>query len=138
MPMDAGWYEEFFQGLALELWRRAIPEEQTRAEADFLAGVFGNPEGRAILDVPCGNGRLTLPLAGRGYRMTGVDLCGPFLAEARERAGAAGLEIAWRQGDMRELPWEEAFHGACCMGNSFGYVPPTWEVRQANWNLRTS
>ena len=39
--MAAAWFEEFFQGLALEAWRKAKTPEQTRAEADFLAGVLG-------------------------------------------------------------------------------------------------
>lgn len=130
-----------FQGLALELWREAIPEAQTRAEVDFLTGVFagmpagipagmaeGTAEGvsaTALLDVPCGNGRLALRLAGRGFRMTGVDQAAPFITEAEaateDLVRAGGHEITWHRGDMRELPWPEAFQGAYCMGNSFGY-----------------
>ena len=34
--MNTRWYEDFFHGVALDFWRGAIPEEQTRAEADFL------------------------------------------------------------------------------------------------------
>jgi SAM-dependent methyltransferase len=119
--MDNGWYKDFFQGLALDLWRDAIPAEQTEREAEFLAGLFAATPGGEVLDVPCGNGRLALALAERGYRVTGVDFAAPFIAEAQARAQAAGHDITWRQGEMRDLPWREAFDGAFCYGNSFGY-----------------
>jgi SAM-dependent methyltransferase len=71
-----------------------------------------------LLDVPCGNGRHSIELAHRGYRVTGVDLSQELLAAAR-----AALEADWRLGDMRELALESsAFDGAFCFGNSFGYL----------------
>ena len=51
--MHSNWYEEFFHGLALDLWRKAVTEEQTEAEADFIAGILDLPNGARILDVPC-------------------------------------------------------------------------------------
>lgn len=122
--MSADWYTTFFSGLALEFWRRANPPEATAAEAAFLAEVLALDEGGAVLDVPCGNGRLALELARRGAHVTGVDIAGEFIAEARAGASAAGVEIAWHSGDMRELGrmvGRETFDAAYCFGNSFGY-----------------
>src|SRR2546427_828320 len=34
--MDLHWYERFFEGVTLDLWRKAASPEQTRVEADFL------------------------------------------------------------------------------------------------------
>lgn len=128
--MAAPWFEDFFQGLALEVWRKAKTPEQTRAEADFLAAVLGMRPGGHALDVPCGNGRLAIALAMRGFRATGVDLSAEFIAEAgREgRVGAGdGAGTEWLRGDMRELDrligGEAQFDGAYCFGNSFGYFP---------------
>jgi SAM-dependent methyltransferase len=110
------WYKDFFQGVALDMWRRAIPPQMTEAEAGFLADVF--PSGGRILDVPCGNGRHSMALAKRGFRVTGVDLSEEFIAEAKQ--SEAGAEFL--QADMRELPWQSEFDGACCLGNSFSYL----------------
>ncbi len=86
MSIPPNWYETFFHGVTLDLWRRAIPPEQTTAEADFLIQNLNCEPGARLLDVPCGNGRLTFELANRGYRVTGVDLAEEFIEEARSRS----------------------------------------------------
>jgi SAM-dependent methyltransferase len=115
------WYEDFFRGLALELWRKAVTPELTRAECDFLAAEL--PSG-ALLDVPCGNGRHAIELARRGRQVTGVDISAEFIAEAQAAAGALGGDgrVEFVRGDMSELPSLGGFGGAYCMGNSFGYL----------------
>jgi SAM-dependent methyltransferase len=114
------WARDFFTGTFVELWLQAAPEEQTRQEADFLEKAFGLPAGASLLDVPCGGGRHCLELARRGYRMTGVDLSAEFLAHARAGAAERRLTVAWEHRAMRDLPWEGAFDGAFCLGDSLG------------------
>ena len=88
MTIPSNWYEDFFHGVSLDLWRKAISPEHTKAEADFLVKALQCEAGSHLLDVPCGNGRLSFELAGRGYRVTGMDISGEFIAEARARASA--------------------------------------------------
>jgi cyclopropane fatty-acyl-phospholipid synthase-like methyltransferase len=111
------WFETFFEGLALDMWRGAVMPEQTAREAIFLADYLELRSGMSALDVPCGNGRHAIELARRGVRMTGVDISVGFLDEARRNVA----EIEWIQGDMRKLPWRCRFDAAYCWGNSFGY-----------------
>jgi len=111
------WFETFFEGLALDMWRGAVTPEQSAREADFLASRLELEPGLTVLDVPCGNGRHAIELARRGIRMTGVDISVGFLDEARRNAP----EIEWIQSDMRKLPWRCRFDAAYCWGNSFGY-----------------
>ena len=123
--MESKWYEEFFYGLAVDLWRQAISEDQTREEADFIADVLNVPSGGRILDIPSGLGRHTIELSRRGYRMTGVDLSLESITEARANAENAGLAIRWIHGDMTVIDrtcGQEPFEGAFCFGNSFGYA----------------
>ncbi len=117
----ANWYEQFFQGMALDLWRAAIPIEKTEEELAFLLETLAAPQGGRLLDVPCGNGRLSLPLALSGYKVTGIDFCQPFLNQATQSARAHKTKIDYIQGDMRTLKLKNKFEGAFCMGNSFGY-----------------
>jgi SAM-dependent methyltransferase len=123
--MDTEWYRSFFRGIALDLWRVALPPDRTRAEADFLARALHLAPGARVLDVPCGLGRHSIELAARGFRMTGVDLSEEAIAEAREHAAEKELGVEWRQGDMRALPRTSQFDAAFCFGNSFGYLDLT-------------
>ena len=122
--MDPKWYESFFQGIALEMWRKAVSPEQTRLEVDFLERVLRLQAGFRVLDVPCGLGRHSLELASRGYRLASVDLSPQMIEEGRAAAIDAGLEIEWRNADMRDLSWKSEFDAGFCFGNSFGYLDP--------------
>ena len=119
-PRD--WYESFFKGLAVEFWRVVVPDAATLEEAGFLWKHLQLSPGARVLDVPCGHGRLALPLAAKGCRVTGVDLSRELLRAAKDGAREAGVSIDWLRSDMRRLPWKDDFDAAFCMGNSFGYL----------------
>jgi SAM-dependent methyltransferase len=119
VDVPANWWEHFFHGVAVDMWRQAVPAEHTSREAEALERTLALEPGAEILDVPCGAGRLTLELAPR-YRMTGIDLSAEFLGHARA-ADAAG-RVTWEHRDMRDVPWPGRFDGAFCLGNSFGYL----------------
>ena len=120
--MSSNWEVEFFRGIALDFWRRAITPEQTRAEVDFLRESLNASARSHLLDLPCGNGRHSLGLAAGGCRTTGFDLSEEFIAEAREASGS--LPVSWVIGDMRRLCFDCLFDGAFSMGNSFCYLDP--------------
>jgi len=122
--MSDDWYKDFFGGLMVDFWRAAMTPQTTRAEADFLWRSLRLAPGMRVLDVPCGDGRLALELAARGCRVTGVDISSGFLAAAADSARERGLDVAWREADMRDLPrdWNEEFDAAYCAGSSFGFL----------------
>ncbi|MGH9931341.1 MAG: SAM-dependent methyltransferase [Pyrinomonadaceae bacterium] len=120
--MQEHWWENFFHGVALDFWRAAISDEQTRAEADFIAKQLLLTNSAKVLDVPCGNGRLAIELAKRGFELSGVDIATEFVIEAKRNSIQAGVNIEWHNQDMRNLPWPGEFDGAFCFGNSFGYL----------------
>jgi cyclopropane fatty-acyl-phospholipid synthase-like methyltransferase len=131
-PVPSNWYETFFHGLSLELWRKAISPKQTKREADFLTKALGCDKGSHVLDVPCGNGRLSLELARRGWRVTGVDIAEEFIEEARAgwksdpAAEAVDTDTITRAEfilrDMRQIQGKAIYDGAYCFGNSFGFL----------------
>jgi ubiquinone/menaquinone biosynthesis C-methylase UbiE len=122
--MSDDWWKDLFGGLMVDFWRAAMTPETTRAEADFLWKSLRLAPGMRVLDVPCGDGRLALELAARGCRVTGVDISSGFLAAAADSARERGLDVAWREADMRDLPrdWNEEFDAAYCAGSSFGFL----------------
>src|SRR5262249_53622725 len=122
MSTPSDWWQTFFTGVALDLWRAAVTPEQTKAETDYIQRTLKVPPRGKILDVPCGNGRLALELASRGFRTTGVDIALPYVEEGRARAAKEDLPAVLENRDMRDLPWSNEFDGAFCCGNSFGYL----------------
>src|SRR5271168_4581153 len=64
------------------------------------AAVWGGP----ILELGCGTGRITMPLAESGLRVTAMDISQKMLARAEEKRGALTAEQSERvrlvQGDM--------------------------------------
>jgi ubiquinone/menaquinone biosynthesis C-methylase UbiE len=130
MSVPSNWYENFFHGVSLDLWRKAISPEQTKREADFLVKALQCDKGAHLLDVPCGNGRLSFELAGRGYRVAGVDISEEFIEEAQSKvnppATAGGTDliasVEFLLGNMRNIAGEAIYDGAYCFGNSFGFL----------------
>lgn len=128
--IPTNWYEDFFHGLALDLWRKAVSPKQTKAEADFIVQMLRCSEGAHLLDVPCGNGRLSFEFARRGYRVTGLDISEEFIQEASalltkdqpHASAGANDSVEFVLGDMRRIDDEAIYDGAYCFGNSFGYL----------------
>jgi SAM-dependent methyltransferase len=120
--MSAQWFENFFSGIVNEMWTKCMPPEATRAEVDFLERALKCKRSARILDVPCGNGRHSLELAKRGYKLTGLDISKEYIDGARKAARAAGVAVEWICNDMRKLGGRAEFDGAFCFGNAFGYL----------------
>ncbi|HET6910219.1 MAG TPA: methyltransferase domain-containing protein [Mycobacteriales bacterium] len=104
---------EAWNGVEGEQWSRnaAHYEGSTRLLwARFLELVPVPPETQA-LDIGCGNGRSACDVAARASAgdVLAVDLSGPMLARARERAAAAGLtNVRFERGDAQVHPFETA------------------------------
>lgn len=62
-----------------------------------------------ILELCCGTGRLTLPIARDGYDITGIDITSSMLKQARQKATAEGLDIPFIKADMRYFNLQETY-----------------------------
>jgi SAM-dependent methyltransferase len=74
-----------------------------------------------ILDICCGFGRITLELARRGFRVTGIDITEPYLAAARKDAASEALDIEIIKEDARVFKRPGFFDVAVNLYISFGY-----------------
>ncbi|WP_431896518.1 FAD-dependent oxidoreductase [Micromonospora haikouensis] len=97
-----------FEEAAWEERYRARPAVWSgRPNPQLVAEATGLPAGRA-LDVGCGEGADAGWLAGRGWRVTAVDISATALERAAAHAAAAGPEVAdrieWLHADLRVTP----------------------------------
>jgi 2-polyprenyl-6-hydroxyphenyl methylase/3-demethylubiquinone-9 3-methyltransferase len=60
-------------------------------------------DGKTAMDIGCGAGLLTEPLARLGAGVTGVDASPELVAAARQHAGQIGLNIDYRAGDVQDV-----------------------------------
>ncbi|NOT63701.1 MAG: class I SAM-dependent methyltransferase, partial [Acidobacteria bacterium] len=64
--------------------------------------------GTTVLDVACGSGNLSLPAARAGADVAGLDIAPNLIETARQRAQAAGLNIAFTEGAAEQMPYADA------------------------------
>jgi len=118
---SGAWYTQWFDRSEYELVYQNRDEAEARQCIDLVEDAVAPTSGASILDMGCGRGRHARVLARRGYAVTGVDLSGPSLEEARARAAAEDLAITFQQGDMREPVCSACFDGVVNLFTAFGY-----------------
>lgn len=95
---------------------------------------FGSAPVRSVLDLGCGTGGHALPLARRGYAVTGVDLSPQMLRRAADKAREEGLAIDLHEGDVRTVRTGGTYDAVIVMFAVMGYQLGNDDVRAA---LRT-
>jgi SAM-dependent methyltransferase len=82
-------------------YRRGYPP----AVIDTLAGTFGLTGDDIVIDLGCGTGQLTLPIAARVRAVAGVDPEPDMLARAGRAAAEHGItNVAWLLGADTDMP----------------------------------
>lgn len=105
-------YDFMMSGVDYEAW------------ADYVLGAakrFGCVP-KTVLDLACGTGSTTLPLAARGLDATGLDLSGEMLAIARSKAAESGLEVAFAEQNMLEPDFPEPFDMVVSFQDGINYL----------------
>jgi 2-polyprenyl-3-methyl-5-hydroxy-6-metoxy-1,4-benzoquinol methylase len=85
--------------------------------------------GGRVLDLACGTGRLTIPLAEVGLEVTGLDLSKQMLELAKEKAKFKQLKISFELADIRVFQLNEQFDYIFCGFNSAQHLYEEAEFR---------
>ena len=128
-PSPASEWDALFSDFYLRAYADDQRDEEAREQALAAVRLAGAPAGGDVLDVPCGFGRHSVPLAAAGYRATGVDRSPALLDEARRRAGGQRWP-KFAKADYRDLPFADAsFDAALNLFSSLGFLGDAEDTR---------
>ena len=86
--------------------RTPVDHRFTDSEMTFLLQRVHPAE--TVLDLGCGTGRFTIPMAELGAEVTGFDLSPAMLAQCHSSARDRGQDVEVCEGDMADLPFADA------------------------------
>ncbi len=110
--------KEFYTEMGADWLSRMKDNAITESELSYLTKILKN--GSTILDLACGYGRLSIPIAEHGYTVYGVDITPVFIEKATQEAKERNLNVEFKIGDMRNIPYPDAsFDYVICMWNAF-------------------
>lgn len=119
MRQSENWWYEFFDTFRPVFG--VVDAKTTRAEARYLIRKLKLGPRKSFLDLACGIGRLSIPVARSGTKVTGVDIMSSFLEELDRKDKRGKLKIETIQSDMRRINFRNRFDSAANMWTSFGY-----------------
>ncbi|HSB38816.1 MAG TPA: class I SAM-dependent methyltransferase [Gaiellaceae bacterium] len=118
MSWDEGFAERYDE------WSAEMTED-----VPFYVELARETEG-PLVELAVGSGRVAIPVAeATGRPVLGIDTSPAMLAQARERAAAAGVELELREADMRDLLFDEPAGLVYCPFRGLLHVP-TWADRR--------
>ncbi|MFX1238110.1 MAG: methyltransferase domain-containing protein [Promethearchaeota archaeon] len=118
------WWNHLFNAYYLKTDGDVVNDDGiTSKEVDIFSEIVELKTDYEILDLCCGQGRHSLELARRGFsHIYGIDRSRYLIQRARRSARKELLNIEFRIGDARKLPYaSDKFDIVFILGNSFGY-----------------
>jgi ubiquinone/menaquinone biosynthesis C-methylase UbiE len=87
---------------------------------------YGDP----VLEIACGTGRVTIPIAKEGVSITGLDLLNSMLREAGKKAKEENLNIEWIEGDMTNFNLNRRFNLIIIPAVAFNWILENDNIRK--------
>ncbi|MFA5239328.1 MAG: methyltransferase domain-containing protein [Phycisphaerae bacterium] len=118
------WWRRIFNSIYLKTDGDVIDDTQiTTKEVDLFSNILKLSPNNSILDLCCGQGRIALELARRGFNnVEGLDRSRYLIQKAKAQGKKEGLNANFKEGDARKLPYQaDTFDVVMIPGNSFGY-----------------
>ena len=104
-----------------ELYEQILSAIGERDETACYASLAPHP-GASVLELGCGTGRLSQPLAERGFAVTGLDDAAAMLSVARRKARARPAAPRYVQADLRDFDLGSAFDLVLLANNTLGHL----------------
>jgi ubiquinone/menaquinone biosynthesis C-methylase UbiE len=112
---------EFYKNLSAKGLATLASSRRTKDDLKLIRRLSKKSD--KILDLACGYGRITIPLAESGYNVVGIDLSPNLIHEAKLRAKKQNLNMCFNIGSMTKLPYKtQSFNKIFCLWSSFNHL----------------
>ena len=91
----------------------------------YIEDIIKNEDAKVknILELACGTGNITIPLAKKEYDIAGIDISEEMLSVAKEKAEKQGIELVLLQQDIAELDFDiTGLDCVLCACDGFNYI----------------
>ena len=119
MEKRTDWWKTFFDDFRPVF--RSLPARDRAREIRWIVKKLDLKKGQSFLDCPCGFGRMSLPIAKSGIKVTGVDITQSYLDEYAVAARQQKVSVNLVKQDMRRIAFKNQFHAAANLYTSIGY-----------------
>lgn len=115
----ASYYDRIMEDIDYEAW------------CDFYEACFSENgiAPKKILDLACGTGSITVPLAKRGYSMTGLDLSSEMLALAQDKCDEAKVKVRLSEQNIASFQAGSGFDAVICSFDGVNYLTAARDVQ---------
>lgn len=105
-------YDELMQDVDYLKWANYVEE----------IIIENNSECKKILELACGTGNVTIPMAQKGYNIVGVDISQDMLTIAKNKSIEKNLNLLFIEQNMVELKLKEKFDTILSMCDGMNYI----------------
>lgn len=122
-----------------EVYDLIYRDKDYETECDFLERVWDRFRGnrpKTVLDVGCGTGGHGIPLARRGYQVTGIDASASMVAVARRKAEVENLPVRFYATPVEQMEFSNRWDTAICLFNALDYVVDEAMLIRSLGNIR--
>ena len=115
----ASYYDRIMEDIDYEAW------------CDFYEACFSENgiAPKKSLDLACGTGSITVPLAKRGYALTGLDLSAEMLALAQDKCDEAKVKVRLSEQNIASFQAGNGFDAVICSFDGVNYLTSARDVQ---------
>ncbi|MHA1885003.1 MAG: class I SAM-dependent methyltransferase [Promethearchaeota archaeon] len=86
--------------------------------------------GAPVLELACGTGEITIPIAQEGLSIVGLDFSKKMLKQAQQKSKRNGIKIEWILGDMTHFELKKKFSTILMPGAAFNWITSNESVEK--------
>lgn len=127
------WREYYGEsGKYLQEHKDFLTASKTKTDCDFIVKVLNLKKSDKIIDLACGDGRITVELAKRGFNIEGLDFSQSLLRIARKKAEENNVSINFYYQDLDNLSLKHKYNKAFIFFSHFGILDPEKVFKNIN------